>query len=240
MTHPQCAVFVAPECAQLIKAGGLGDVVGALPVALRAIGVDARIVLPRYDAIDLHGFVRRADPLGVPLGKGNAWAGVWEGLLPGSDVPVYLLDHEQLFCRGYLYDPPGALAWDNLVRFAFLSRGALQLCKQLALVPDVFHVHDWATALLPRLSEHIGSERPARTIGERSHDSQPGSPGQVPRERPRSHTHSCERVSPGFARGLRGRELSQGRPLSRDEDRDGVAPLAGRFVPEREGRGSMA
>ena len=149
MTHPQCVVFVAPECAHLIKAGGLGDVVGALPVALRAIGIDARVVLPRYDAISLDGFVRRKDPLGVPLGKGNAWSGVWEGRLPGSDVPVYLLDHEQLFCRGYLYDPPGALAWDNLVRFAFLSRGAIQLCKQLDIVPDVFHVHDWATSLLP-------------------------------------------------------------------------------------------
>jgi starch synthase len=149
MTHPQCVLFVAPECAHLIKAGGLGDVVGALPVALRALGIDARIVLPRYDAISLEGFVRHKEPLGVPLGKGNAWSAVWQGLLPGSDVPVYLLDHEQLFCRGYLYDPPGALAWDNLVRFAFLSRGALQLCKQIGLVPDVFHVHDWATALVP-------------------------------------------------------------------------------------------
>jgi starch synthase len=85
----------------------------------------------------------------VPLGSGEAWAAVLETRLPESDVPVYLLDHEGLFGRGYLYDPPGAVAPDNLVRFAFLCRGALQLCKYLGLTPDVFHVHDWPTALLP-------------------------------------------------------------------------------------------
>jgi starch synthase len=62
---------------------------------------------------------------------------------------VYLLDHQALFGRGYLYDPPGAHAADNLIRFAFLCRGALQLCKHLGWVPEVFHVHDWPSALLP-------------------------------------------------------------------------------------------
>jgi starch synthase len=142
-------LFVASECAHFVKAGGLGDVVGALPVALRALGHDARIVIPRYDVIPTHGLLRHAAPLGVPLGAGSAWSGVLETRLPGSDVPVYLLDHERLFGRGYLYDPPGAVAGDNLVRYAYLCRGALQLCKYLGFAPDVFHVHDWPTALLP-------------------------------------------------------------------------------------------
>jgi starch synthase len=142
-------LFVASECAHFVKAGGLGDVVAALPVALRALGYDARIVIPRYDVIPYDGLARHAAPLGVPLGGGDAWAGVLETRLPGTDVPVYLLDHERLFGRGYLYDPPGASAHDNLVRFAFLCRGALQLCKHLGWTPDVFHVHDWPTALLP-------------------------------------------------------------------------------------------
>jgi starch synthase len=149
MASPPSVLFVASECAHFVKAGGLGDVVGALPVALRALGHDARVVIPRYDAIPLDGLVRHAAPLGVPVGRGEAWAGVLETRLPGSDVPVYLLDHDALFGRGYLYDPPGGMAWDNLVRFAFLCRGALQLCKHLDWAPDVFHVHDWPTALLP-------------------------------------------------------------------------------------------
>jgi starch synthase len=142
-------LFVASECAQLVKAGGLGDVVGALPVALRALGIDARIVIPRYDVIPTHGLTRHSEPLGVPLGEGQAWSAVFETRLPGSDVPVYLLDHNRLFGRGYLYDPPGAHAADNLVRFAYLCRGALQLCKYLGFIPDILHVHDWPTALVP-------------------------------------------------------------------------------------------
>jgi starch synthase len=143
-------LFVASECAQFVKAGGLGDVVGALPIALRALGYDARIVIPRYDVIPTAPLQRHKKPLGVPLGRagGEAWSAVYETRLGGSDVPVYLLDHEALFGRGYLYDPPGAFASDNLVRFAFLSRGALQLCKHLGWLPDVLHVHDWPSALV--------------------------------------------------------------------------------------------
>jgi starch synthase len=142
-------LFVASECAGFVKAGGLGDVIGALPVALRELGHDARVVIPCYDAIPRKGLKRHDTPLGVPLGAGEAWAGVLETRLPGSDVPIYFLDHEQLFGRGYLYDPPGGVALDNLVRFAFLNRGALQLARYLDWYPDVFHVHDWPTALIP-------------------------------------------------------------------------------------------
>jgi starch synthase len=153
-------LFVASECAHFIKAGGLGDVVGALPVALRAMGHDARVVIPRYDAIPLAGLERHPDPLGVPIGSGNAWSAVLETVIPGSDVPVYLLDHDQLFGRGYLYDPPGSYAADNLVRYAYLCRGALQLCKYLGWTPDVFHVHDWPTALLPVYLNTVESRGP--------------------------------------------------------------------------------
>jgi starch synthase len=146
---PPSVLFVASECAHFVKAGGLGDVVAALPAALRDLGHDARIVIPRYDVIGSAGLARHAEPLGVPLGGGEAWASVLETRLPGTDVPVYLLDHEGLFGRGYLYDPPGSVAPDNLVRFAFLSRGAIQLCRHLGWTPDVFHVHDWPSALLP-------------------------------------------------------------------------------------------
>jgi starch synthase len=156
----RCVFFVASECAHFVKAGGLGDVVGSLPPALAELGIDARIVIPRYDAIPVEGLTRHAAPLGVPLGGGEAWAGILETRLPGTDVPVYMLDHEGLFGRGYLYDPPGAVATDNLVRFAFLCRGALQLCKHLDVAPDVFHLHDWPSALLPVYLNTLESQGP--------------------------------------------------------------------------------
>jgi starch synthase len=156
----RAVLFVASECAHFVKAGGLGDVLAALPAALRDLGYDARIVIPRYDAIFTGEFVRHPTPLGVPLGTGDAWSAVLETRLPGTDVPVYLLEHEALFGRGYLYDPPGGVATDNLTRFAFLCRGALQLCKYLRWFPDVFHVHDWPTALVPIYLNSVESAPP--------------------------------------------------------------------------------
>ena len=163
MASPRSVLFVASECAHFVKAGGLGDVVGALPRALRELGHDARIVIPRYDAIPSEGLTRHPNPVAVPLGGGNAWSAVLETRLPGSDVPVYLLDHERLFGRGYLYDPPGSFAADNLVRYAYLCRGALQLCRHLQWIPDVFHVHDWPTALLPIYLNTIEANGPLAT-----------------------------------------------------------------------------
>ncbi len=149
MPKAPSVLFVSSECAPFVKAGGLGDVVGALPIALRALGCDARVVMPRYDVIPIDRLERHDAPLGVPFGSGEAWAGVAESRLPNSDVPIYFLDHLALFGRGYLYDPPGSVAHDNLIRFGFLCRGALQLCKHLGWIPDVIHVHDWPTALVP-------------------------------------------------------------------------------------------
>ena len=149
MAHARSVLFAASECAGFVKTGGLGDVVAALPAALRARGIDARIVLPRYDAISTNGLERHPTPLAVPLGGGEQWCAVYEGVVPGTDVPVYFLDHRGFFARGYLYDPPAGHAHDNLLRFSFLSRGALQLCKHLRWIPDVVHVHDWPTAITP-------------------------------------------------------------------------------------------
>ena len=185
MAQKPSVLFVASECAHFVKAGGLGDVVAALPAALRELGHDARIVIPRYDVIGSAGLERHAMPLGVPLGDGEVWASVLETLLPGTDVPVYLLDHEGLFGRGYLYDPPGSIAPDNLVRFAFLSRGAIQLCRHLGWTPDVFHAHDWPSGLLPVYTNTLDAAPPIGRAATRPHDPQPGTPGEVPRERSR-------------------------------------------------------
>ncbi len=143
-----------------MKAGGLGDVVGALPAALRALGHDVRIVLPRYGFLTTDRMKRHDAPLGVPLGGGEAWAAVFETRLPGTDVPIYFLDHAQLFGRPYVYDPPGGASLDNLARFAFLARGAIQLCKHLRWFPDVVHVHDWPTALVPVYLDTVEANGP--------------------------------------------------------------------------------
>ncbi len=145
-------LWVASECSPFARQGDLGDLVARVPAALRARGVDARVVIPRYgwiSPVSFDGMSRHLAPLAVPLGDGEAWCAVYDAAVPGTDVPVYLLDHEVLFDRPYLYDPPGGVAHDNLARFAFLSRGALQLTRHLGWTPDVVHAHDWPTALAP-------------------------------------------------------------------------------------------
>jgi starch synthase len=150
MAKPRSVLFVAPECFPFAHVGGLGDVASALPAALSREGLDARIVLPRYGSIPAGAMKRHPEPLGVPLAESEVWCGVLETKLPGADVPVYFLDHEGLFGRDYVYAGPGGISpRDAALRAAFLSRGALQLCKHLGWFPDVVHAHDWPAALAP-------------------------------------------------------------------------------------------
>lgn len=159
MADPLKILFVASECAPFAKAGGLGDVVGALPKALADLGHDVRVLLPRYDTIRADTIHHHA-PLAVPMMGTELWCGVEQTHLPYSDVPVYLLEHHSLFSRGYLYDPPDGHAPDNLIRFCTLSRGAFSLSRHLHWVPDVFHCHDWPTAAIPLYANTVERDTP--------------------------------------------------------------------------------
>ncbi|MFO0762230.1 MAG: glycogen synthase GlgA [Byssovorax sp.] len=143
-------LFVVSECVPFAKTGGLADVAGSLPIALAARGHDVRIVLPRYRVTKRHPATQLPAPLAVPIGFGEAWAGVYEArLAPGSAVKVYLLEHDAMFDRDGIYNDKNGDFGDNLARFTFLSRGALRLCDYLDFKPDVVHVHDWPTSLVP-------------------------------------------------------------------------------------------
>ncbi|XXS73250.1 glycogen/starch synthase [Sorangium sp. So ce131] len=98
---------------------------------------------------------RLPSALGVPLGAGGeVWTGVLETRLepstPGAPAPtVYLLEHDVLYDRDGIYGDAHGEFGDNLARYAVLSRGALQLCHALGFWPDIVHVHDWQSALVP-------------------------------------------------------------------------------------------
>jgi starch synthase len=142
-------LFVTSECAPFAKTGGLADVAGALPKALRALGVDVRVVMPLYAGMPWNDLEVLDGVLGVPMWWGTAHARVRTGKLPGSDVPIYCLEYNRYFDRPYLYGPPAEGYADNLERFTFLSRGSLEVCKALGFYPDVIHCNDWQTALVP-------------------------------------------------------------------------------------------
>jgi len=141
--------FIASECVPYAKTGGLADVIGALPGALKKLGHEVIIILPKYASIDItiHKINPFLGPMGVWMGGTEEWCAVHQAVNPDG-VPVYLIDFERYFGREGLYHNTEFNDFgDNPRRFAFLSRAGLQLCKEIGFKPDIVHVHDWQSAL---------------------------------------------------------------------------------------------
>ncbi|MGL5924337.1 glycogen synthase GlgA [Chroococcidiopsis sp.] len=133
-------LFVAAEAAPVAKVGGMGDVVGALPKILREMGHDVRIFLPYY------GFL--PDKMEIP--QDPIWSGaamfqefkVYEAVLPGTDVPLYLFEHPA-FAPRRIYSGE-----DEHWRFTLFANGAAEFCWNY-WKPDIIHCHDWHTGMIP-------------------------------------------------------------------------------------------
>jgi starch synthase len=146
---PLRTLFVSSEVTPFRKTGGLGDVSGSLPKALRSRGIDVRVVMPLYRGIRWDELELLDGVLEVPMYDGRVRAAVRLGRLPGSEVPVYFLEHHGYFDRPEIYGGPDGAYRDNLERFTFLSRGSLELARALGFDADVVHANDWQTALIP-------------------------------------------------------------------------------------------
>ncbi len=158
------ALFVSPEVSPLFKTGGLGDVVGALPQALRNIGVDARILCPLYGHLD-QGFREKTSLVGFlrpSIGGKRRRITLREGRLPDTEVPVYLLDHKGSFGRDGIYAGPKGDFIDNADRFLLLARSALALPEMIGWELDVLHAHDWTVALVPAFLNALPGNDPRR------------------------------------------------------------------------------
>ncbi len=146
-------VFAASECVPFAKTGGLADVVGALPPELVRLGHRVTVYLPLYRSV--RGQVPEAQPvaigsLTIPFPYYNRFVSVVDGGLR-EGVQYYFVDCPELFDREGLYGPRGGGDYvDNAERFGLFSRAVLEAVKLLG-VPDLFHVHDWQTAILPVL-----------------------------------------------------------------------------------------
>ena len=155
-------LFVASECAPLAKVGGLADVVGALPKALKKIGVDVRIVLPKYNVMDENKFPsRKIASLTIPFNETTQSITVRETRLPNSEVPLYLLDHPNYFGNGGVYiesDASSGGSSAELNRFALFARAIPDLIDTLEWQPDLIHCHDWQTGSLPAILKSIGQQ----------------------------------------------------------------------------------
>jgi len=158
-------LLVSSEVAPLAKTGGLADVAGSLPRALKQLGHDVRILMPGY-----RGIAARTEPratgidLEVPLGSRSIGGRLLETGLEG--LPVYLLECPAFFDREQLYGTPDGDYPDNAERFGFFCRAALAALPHLDFRPDVLHLHDWQTALIPvLLRSELAGERFYAGIG---------------------------------------------------------------------------
>jgi starch synthase len=150
-SRPLKILVVSAEVAPFAKVGGLADVAGALPKALRALGHDVRVVMPRYGSIDRerYQFRRILTGLNVQLAQQSIEADVFEGRI-GDQVPLYLIDNDQFFGREGMYG-----FWDDDARFIYFSRAALQMLQPIGFQPDVIHVNDWHTAIIPNMLDKL-------------------------------------------------------------------------------------
>ncbi|AKJ00962.1 starch synthase [Archangium gephyra] len=139
-------LYVASEVAPFSKTGGLGDVAGALPAELAALGHEVKVVSPRYGSIKTD----RLTPTGHHLELRFPF-GVERGpilsLRPSPNLELLFLENEHYYNRGGIYGDRWGEFGDNHRRYAYLSIGALQAAQRLGFTPDIVHLNDWQTGL---------------------------------------------------------------------------------------------
>jgi len=130
-------VLCSSEVFPFAKTGGLADVAGALPLALKELGQEVVVVMPKYAAVA---------KAGIPLTA--VGPGVSSATLGGA-VKVYFVENDEYFNRPFLYGDKTGDYKDNLERFSFYCTKTLELLKTINFRPDIIHCNDWQTALIP-------------------------------------------------------------------------------------------
>ena len=163
--------MVASEAGPFARTGGLGDVLGALPKAISALGHEVKVFLPRYGFIDPTFKLSPLDwNVRIPAGDRSARLTIEHTRLGRSKVEYFFVCNSSLFDRSDFYVDPGTGKdyADNDDRFAFFNRAVLETVKKIDWRPDIIHVHDWQAGLIPAyLKTAYASDpffRSARTV----------------------------------------------------------------------------
>jgi starch synthase len=157
MSRPLNILFVTSEVYPFAKTGGLADVSGALPKAIKDLGHEIRIMMPRYRFIGerkfrLHDIIRLHEipiPVGNTIELGNVKSSFINNLK--EKVQVYFLDNANYYGRDGIYQSPTTKKdyKDNDERFIFFCRGVIETLKRLGWQPDIIHCNDWQSGLIP-------------------------------------------------------------------------------------------
>ncbi|GBD07354.1 Glycogen synthase [bacterium HR21] len=157
MARPLNVLFVAAEVYPFAKTGGLADVAYGLVMALRELGVDIRVMLPRYGCVSerknhIHE-IRRLRLLEIPLAGRLEPASIKSSMLqnPRVRAQVYVTTNHTYFGgrKGLYADPQTGKPYeDNDERFLFFCRSVVEMCHFLRWFPDVIHYNDWQTGMI--------------------------------------------------------------------------------------------
>ena len=137
-------LYATSEAKPFAASGGLADVAGSLPKALRVRLVGCRVVLPLYESVpqELRETMSFLTSFSVPVAWRRQYCGVFEAKHNG--VIYYLLDNQYYFKRAGLYGH-----YDDAERFAFFARAVIEMIRYIDFKPDIIHANDWQSALIP-------------------------------------------------------------------------------------------
>ena len=148
-------LFASSEALPFKASGGLGDVAGSLPQALRKRLIGCRVVMPLYDTIsqELKDSMTFLTSISVPVAWRRQYCGIFEAKAGG--VIYYLLDNQYYFKRDGIYG-----YYDDAERFAFFARAVLEIIPAIGFKPDIIHCNDWQTALTTVYYNTLYANRP--------------------------------------------------------------------------------
>jgi starch synthase len=158
MAKPLSILFVSSEVQPFIKVGGIAEVTYSFPLAVRDIGHDIRVMVPKYGSVSerrnrIHEINRLRD-IPIPIGNHSEPATIKSSSIfnPRVKVQAYITTNQKYFDskKGIYYDAKtGKLYPDNVERFVFFSRSVIETCLLLGWFPDIIHCNDWHSAFIP-------------------------------------------------------------------------------------------
>ncbi|MEA2064696.1 MAG: glycogen/starch synthase [Patescibacteria group bacterium] len=156
-------LFITAELSPFAAVGGLAFVARSLPKALKNLGADVRIVMPKYRIISAkkYGLKKIIKNIEVEFDGKKEKIDIWRGYLPQSEVPVYFIDNKRYFGKGKIYFTGNASS-DGTVsefkRFGFFDKAVFEIFSALDWHPDILHCHDWHTGFIPLLRKQLNGK----------------------------------------------------------------------------------
>ncbi len=143
--------FVASEVVPFAKTGGLADVAGSLPKEIKEFGHDIKIFMPKYFSVDEKRFgleyINWIGAIPIRISGRSLDVHFHKGYLPNSHVEIYFIDYPRFFHRHTIYTND----IDEDERFILFSKAVIELMQKLKWGPDIVHLNDWQTGLIPLL-----------------------------------------------------------------------------------------